>query len=128
MSVSDKITIKVDNEDREIFMSFGLLSHLATFVASPELVGRLFVDPEMREAVLVFLLTKRARSGKVVGDKLESSMDVEVSREDAMRLLEWASEHIMDFFVASFQTLRKVSEERAANLEALMSSETGSSD
>lgn len=127
MKLSDKITIKIDNEDYELFMSFGLLHKLASLVETPEMVPQMLVVGDLREKVLRVLLTKRDRSGKVIGDPVENIDDVLISRKDAEKVLTWAMEHVLDFFVESLRKIREMSERRGKDLEDLLLSESGSS-
>lgn len=124
MSVSDKITVKVDDTDREIFLSFGLLNELTTIINDPARVAAISLDPELRTNVLNSVLATRRKNGKLEAPADVSDLDISI--EDVEKLLEWASEHIMSFFVRSLRLVDKVSQQHQREVEGLVSSLAGS--
>lgn len=94
-------TIKIDGEDFEVFMSFALLNRLAFLVGNPDDVHTIMLNPEMREAVLREMISKRDKKGKIT--QVVEIDSVEVSLEDVQTILDFAASHVMDFTVGALQ-------------------------
>ena len=124
--LSDTITIKVDGEDREIFMSFGLLNELTKIIGDPARVASVTVDPEMRDDVLNAVLSKRKTSGKIISQADIDDIDIPV--EDVEILLDWASEHALSFFIRSLKKVIVMTKKHEDEMKALASSASGFSD
>lgn len=130
--LKDSITIRVDGEDREIFMSYGLVNLLAGVAGDPDAAGRFVIDQDMREQVMRILLSERNKAGKLTGEPLENIEDVELSIADARRLLAWASEHTIDFFLDSVLDMKETIQKAGMKMDQvfegldLPSSTTGS--
>ena len=116
--------VKVNGEDREIFMSFGLLNELTTIVGDPGAVAAITMNPEMRNKVLASALAKRKPSGKIE-EKVDID-DVEITIKDVESLLDWVAGHVMSFFVRSLRKVAAVNEKYEAPLKDLVSSLGGS--
>lgn len=110
--MNDKLSITFEGSDREILMSYGLLNELAKIVGSPEIAPSIAIDENLREEVLAACLAERKASGKVT-KKIDDMDDLELSIEDAERLLDWATEHVLSFFVRSLgKMVRRVESNR----------------
>lgn len=125
-SIKDKITVKIDDQDREIFMSFGLLNDLATLTGDPARVAAIPLIADLRMSVLNTVLAPRRKNGKKEAEIDVTELDISI--EDAERLLTWASEHVMSFFVRALQKVEKVSAHHKEALAGLVSSLGGSND
>lgn len=123
-TISDKLTIKINDEERELFMSFGLLNELTKIVVDPSRVGAVNLDPELRESFLTALFAKRKKSGKVEEDI--DYDDIDISVEDVESALSWAQEHVLSFFVRSFRNIQTVTEKYSEEVTSLTSSLAGS--
>ena len=121
--LSDKIIVKVDEEDREIFMSFGLLNELTKIIKDPTRVSSVAVDFELREEVLTSLLAVRKKSGKI-SEKVNLD-DADISVEDVERLIEWSSEHVLSFFVRSLKKVVGLTKKHQGEMSDLVSSVNG---
>lgn len=124
MNISSTISVKVDGKDREIFMSYGLITTLTKIVKSPEEVAQIFVTEEVRLSVLLELLATRKVSGKIT-HPVKDIDDVDISIDDVMLILGWAGDHLMSFFVKSLRATISVTENHTPDLVALNSSLTG---
>jgi hypothetical protein len=125
MTTENTITIKFNNEDRDIFMSFGLLNDLTKLVSDPSEVPRILLDPDLRDAVLKELLAERKRSGKILKE-LPDVEDIDASPEDIEKLLDWTMEHVISFFVRSLKKTAQMGERHLETLKSLQSSLDGS--
>lgn len=121
----DKITITVDDAEREIFMPFALVNELAKMVGSPDDVPQIFVNGELRDEVLKSVLAVRKKSGKII-DPVADLDDVELSIDDAEALLGWVAGHVMGFSVRSLQQVTDLSMKHQKDMDRLESSLGGS--
>lgn len=122
--MNDKITIAFEGADRDLLMSYGLLNELAKIVGSPEIAPSISIDERLREEVLGACLATRKPSGKVT-KKVEDLDDLDLSIDDVERLLDWATEHVLSFFVRSLGKMVKRVEANRDVLEGLKSSLDG---
>lgn len=122
--MSDIFKITINGEDRELFMSFGLLNELTTIVQDPSRIGAVSLDPALREQFITALVAKRKKSGKI--QEPVSFDDLEVSIEDLETALTWALDHVLSFFVRSFRNIKRVTEKYGEEVSNLTSSLTGS--
>jgi hypothetical protein len=122
--MSDKITITYEGKEREIFLSYGLLNELARIVRSPDLAPSITIDEDLREEVLAACLAERKASGKITKPVADIE-DIDMSIEDVERLLDWATEGVLSFFVRSLGKMVKQVEQNKDTLVALKSSLDG---
>jgi hypothetical protein len=124
---NDKITVTVDEIEREIFISFNLVNELAKLIGSPDNIPYVYVDGELRDKVLKSVLAKRKKSGKII-DAVDDLDEVDLSMDDAENLLGWVAEHVLGFFVRSLTRVNALTEAHKVALEQLGSSLVGQTD
>lgn len=96
MTISkDTYTYKAGEEDKEVFMSYGLLNKLATLVGNPENIAALLVNMPMQESALKM----------VVGEDNYALL----SRDTALSLTRWVADHVLGFMISSFEELQELS-------------------
>lgn len=122
--MSDKLSITFEGADREILMSYGLLNELAKLVGSPEVAPSISIDENLREEVLKACLAERKPSGKIVKHVADMD-DLNMSIEHIEAVLDWATEHVLSFFVRSLGKMVKRVEANKDVLEGLKSSLDG---
>jgi hypothetical protein len=122
--MSDKLPIIFEGAERELFMSYGLLNTLAKMVGSPEVAPQITLDEYLRADVLKACLAERKPTGKVIKD-IEDMDDLDVSVEDIEKILDWATENVLSFFVRSLAKMVKRVESNKDVLEGLKSSMDG---
>lgn len=120
----ETFTVKVNEEDRDIFMSFGLLNELTTIVGDPGAAAAITMNPDMRNKILTAALAKRKKSGKI--EETVDIDDLDISINDVEALLDWVSGHVMSFFVRSLRKVAAVNAQYEAPLKDLVSSLGGS--
>lgn len=125
MSSEATFTLTLGHEDREVFMSYGLLNELSKVIGEPTAVGALGLDPELTEQVLGLVLTPRSKSGKPTGPAPEL-LDVELTLEQVDDLLTWVASHLLDFFIRNLSRADRLGKERKTELERLGLLSTGS--
>lgn len=122
--VSDTLTIKIGEVDRELFMSFGLLNELTSIIRDPARIPAVTLETDLRNQFLSAILAERKKSGKIV-NPVEID-DIEITYEDAERAMAWGQEHVMDFFIRSFRQISRVTEAHEQEVTSLTSSLGGS--
>jgi hypothetical protein len=122
---SDYFEIKIGDEDREIFMSYGLLNQMAALIGDPSQVVRISLDPDLRSEILRLALAKRKKSGKVL-EEVEDVEDIDASYAEIEALLKWCMEHVLGFFVRLMSASRDVAADQKTAMADLVSSLDGS--
>lgn len=97
------LTIKVNNTEREIKMTYGLLDEIVGQVKDIDQIGNFFIDQDTRNKVLTAVLSDRTASGKIT-NKINAD-DVEIELEDVDAVLAWAASHVTSFFIRSLTNL-----------------------
>lgn len=123
MELSPTLEVKLDGEDREIFMSFGLLNELSTLVDSPEQVAIIPLNPTLRSQVLGALFAKRKKSGKI--EQAVDIEDLDISIAHAEAAMAWAMEHLTAFFIRALRKVVEVTEKNKNDIRGLESSLDG---
>lgn len=103
-NVAPHYTLKVNGEDFEVFMSFGLLNELTAVIGDPGRAASIFFDPELREHVLRAVLSERNKAGKVI-DRVDDILDLEVDLGEIELLLSWVAGHVLRFFTRSLKSV-----------------------
>jgi hypothetical protein len=111
------LNITVDGANFEFFMSFALLNRICYLMGDSTQIPLILQDPELREAILVECLALRDPKGKVI-QKRELD-EVSVSFDDVANLLEFVTEHVTDFTVASMERANKVLGRSQSRIDAL---------
>lgn len=120
--MTDKITVEVDGEARELLMTFGILNAVAKTVGSIDNLGAITLDDNIREMTIrLCLLTKEKGKPPVIPD----FADLDISPADANAILIWATDHVIDFFLQSLEATKVVTDKYQGRLDALMRSSTG---
>lgn len=119
-----RITIQTPAGEREVFMSFGLLNELTALIGTPEQVPALSFNPGISSAAIELLLSTRNKRGKIDDEQEVAAFELEI--DEAERLLDWAGEHVLDFFVRRFAMHAKQLAAKAGPLAEVGSSLTSS--
>lgn len=112
-----EITVDVDGQARSIFMSFALLNRCCYLMGDSTQIPLILQDPELREAILVEVLSERDKFGKVISRKGMDEMTISFGH--IQDLLEFVSEHVADFTVAAVERANRVMESRKARIDAI---------
>lgn len=97
---SRKFTIKVNGEDQDIVMSYGLFNEISKVIPSPEQVPQLLVtDAMLRDYVVRRVLTgnKHVKSD----EDLIDPFTLDIDPDDLEDLVAWVADHVMSFFISS---------------------------
>lgn len=122
--MADKFTIKIDGKERDIKMTFGLLNTLCRRVGDIDGASQITMDQELRDAVLVELLSDRDKAGKITEEINLAELDVSI--DDMIELLDWAGNHVLDFFLKGLERAKALQDRNLDRVKALMPSPSGS--
>lgn len=129
---SDFLSIKVNKEDKEVFMSGGLIRNLVPYYMDFQSVAEIFNQPIIQNEIII--QTLKARSVRGAPIETVTIDDFDMSMEDTNRLIAWVTEHVLFYFIESVTTAHKLgqrNEPALKKLEALilsMASTNGSQD
>lgn len=122
--MADKFTIKIDGKERDVKMTFGLLNTLCRRVGDIDGASQITMDQELRDAVLVELLSDRDKAGKITEEINLAELDVSI--DDMVELLDWAGNHVLDFFLKGLERAKALQDRNLGRIKALMPSPSGS--
>ena len=114
--MESRISVTVLGVNQEVFMSYGLLTELARSIPSIDVLPAIVGDNDLRDAFLKTLLAKRETSGRVIESKLVTELNLSI--EDAERLIEWGQEHLLDFFLRRLKKAQEQVSRIQTSLEA----------
>lgn len=117
------ITVKVNGNDREFFMPFGLLSAAAKVCKDIDTLGLVLMDAELSDDLLKVVLAERTKTGKLM--KEVDLDEIEIDPKDATKLMTWAADHVLDFFIAKLETVTSLTKKYEPRVKILQSSQTG---
>jgi len=121
--MSEHLTVSINGEDRELFMSYGLLNELSRILGSIESIADAAMDPVVRDEVLIACLSERSKTGKLI-NRVDID-DLGFSVDTAGAIIEWASEHVLDFFMKRVESANRLAEKQAARIKGLTPSSNG---
>ncbi len=119
--MDEKITVTVNDEEKTFKMSYALLNRLSQMVGEYENPSAMFVDPDMQEKIILQII--KGKKADPENDELEN---YDVSIDDGKRLVEWAGNHVMDFFMSGLQQAEKVGTKYEEQMQNYLPSQTGS--
>ena len=99
--LSNDLTIEVNEVQRSIRMNFNLLNRLTFIVGNVENIQEAMSAPAVRESLMCEALAIREPDGK--RKVPENLSDLDLSPEDAGRLLNFIGDHVMDFFLLTLE-------------------------
>lgn len=116
--MTDKITVTVNGQSTEFFMSFGLLKRLATLFSDVTFLD-VSTNPSVHEALMQEVLRKVKPN--VEAEEFDVD-DYGVSIEDVEKIVDWATEHVVDFLARRAQSLKDLSVRKKDQMSILMPS------
>lgn len=117
------ITVTVNQLPVEVFMAFNRLNRLTYLVGSIDNLQTVMLNPEMRSAIIKDLVTPRDEKGKIT--KHYEDDEIDISMEDAISLLDFAQEHIMDFFMTAATKANRLVAKYQPQVSSLMPTPNG---
>lgn len=120
----DLFNITVNGDEHEIKMTFGLLNNLCRKVGDIEAAAVIALDTNLRDAILIELLSKRDSKGKITEAIDLDSLEADPDR--IIDLIDWAGTHVLDFFLKGLERTKKLQEANTGRIKALIPSSVGS--
>lgn len=124
----DRITVKVNGAEKEVFMSGGLIRTLLPYFRDFEDFADIFSRPEEQNQLIIETLKDRTPAGRAIKD--QTIFDFEMSMEESNKLVNWVVEHSLHFFIESVTQAKDVFVKNTAKIQGLaklMESLTGTS-
>lgn len=90
------LTVTVDEQERELILTYGLQDQILRLVKDTNEIGNIFVDPDIRNALIEQVLAERTKSGKIILKKPYDEYDIEI--EEVERILDWVVTIVTSFF------------------------------
>lgn len=116
--------ITIGGSNKTIKMSFGLLNTLCATAGDIDGAALLALDNDLRNKVLVEMLSERDENGKI--SKEINLMWLDANPDEISALVDWAGEHIFDFFLKGLEKAKALQEKNSQRLQALMPTSSGS--
>lgn len=126
--MNDKLIVQFGGEERELFMSYGLLTRLTTLMNVQSDVSNAFgQDAITRDMVILECLIKRGKYGflELKPDEEFSFDNYDFTVDQAEAIFNWATEHVSDFFVRRLEAGQKTMAPVLEKLQNLMPSISG---
>lgn len=131
----DRILINVNGEDKEVFMSGGLIRQLMPIAGQLEDFALVFTDVQAQNQLIVEALRPRTQHGTPKSKDKEIQQytidDFTLSVEDTDKFVSWIMEHVLHFFVNSLTSAKKLvdkNEQTFKLIQKLTQSQTGLQD
>jgi hypothetical protein len=122
---TDKLTVTIDGQEHELFMSYGLLDRLTKIIGGSLDITTASLEPNTRNETLIACLTKKGRAG--VLDKVDID-NLDIDPEDVVRIVNWATEHVIGFFLKATERTKEMGERIKDKLGSLTHLVDGSKD
>lgn len=122
--LADSFTLVVNGDVRVLDMTYGMLNELTKLVASPEQIPMLTLDPDLREAVMKTLLSKRDAKGRISEEA--NLMDMRMSFPQVSALMTWVAGHTLSFLLSALEGTQSLQQEFGDRAQKLTSSLSGS--
>jgi hypothetical protein len=104
-------------------MSFLRLNSCLRIIGGMDNLATMMIDPDTGEGIVRALVAPKGGPGEMFNVELE---DEDISPQDFDRLLDFARDHLTDFFVRRLQSAAKNQSTLEAMIGALKSSASGS--
>jgi hypothetical protein len=102
--------IKIDGKMQTIKMTMGLLHEVCATIGHVQLLPEAIYNPEIRQDLLVALLSPRDEDGEITSEIKVKTLNAEPS--EVLNLLQWAVEHGADFLLNALRLTQQVLEAR----------------
>ena len=120
--MSDELVV----QGQTIKMTFGRLNYVASKVGDLSEIASIFIVPEAQDRIVrAFLAKYKSEEGTNFYDSEDTIVDVDnLDPSDAIRILDFAEEHLNDFFLKALAKL----DEKAKRREAQTNSSDNTTD
>lgn len=122
--VNDTLVVRLDGREVTLMMTFGLLDRLVGLMGPAQDLATVGLEDTLRGRIIREVLSKRGRAGVLEGEVDLDALDLGV--DDAMRIVDWAVEHALDFFLRRLEAAARLGERYQAPRASWTSSSAGS--
>jgi hypothetical protein len=116
---ADRIKILLDGQEKTLFMSFGLLNELCRMYGDVHTATQVPLNADLRDVTLITLLSPRDENGMIPEGKEVRLNLLDMPLDDGDKLLSWASEHAIYFFVTALKRVVEAQKSNAALKELI---------
>ena len=109
--LSNSITVTLAGEQKNILMSFAKLNRCNFLLGDIDNLANVMMAPSMREAIVKEMISDRGAPIDI--------HDIDLSNDDVIRLLDFVSEHLLDFTLRALDKATALSDKNADKLKAL---------
>ncbi len=120
----NNLSIVLNGAKTELFLSFGLLDTLVTMLGQTASLVTGAIDPNLRGEIVKTCLKKRGKTGVIEGEFTLD--DIDISSDDVLKIIKWASEHAIDFFIQAAEQAKALGQMHEARISTLQPSTNGS--
>lgn len=113
-----KFTEESKLEDHKVFMSFGLLNTLASYVGDLSQLPNVMVDTDLQAAIVVACLGERNDEGEFETVETFHELSKDLNVDAALEILEWVVKHLTNFFMRAVESYARISLKAQENLAA----------
>lgn len=110
----DRLTVVVGGNSKELFMSFGLLNELCRLYGDVHAATQVTLNPDLRDVTMISLFSERDENGLIPEGKEVRLAKLEISLDDAERVLNWAADHAIYFFLTALKRAVEAQKQNAA--------------
>lgn len=112
-----RLKITVNNQEKEVFMSGGLIRQLMPIAGGLTDFADVYADVEVQNALIVEALRPRDKRGAAYANVTVD--DYEMTIEDTDKLVGWIMEHVLYFFVNSLTSAKSLADKNQGTMEAV---------
>lgn len=118
--MAEVFTVSVDGKEVDVKMTFGLLNNLCRAIGDIDGVAQINTNPDVRDGVLVQLLSPRDARGKITSMIDPLTLDIDI--DDSIDLIDWAGDQVLDFFLKALERTKSLQDRNLDRIKALMPS------
>lgn len=117
--LDDSYILKIDGKNREVFMSYGILTLLSDTVGGVDRMLMVAADTAVQDAFIKILLAPVDEKGRPDIENF-SVYHLKVNLEDMIGLIEWASEHVSYFLLTLMERQLAIVDRQKPKLQGLL--------
>lgn len=100
-TLSDTIVVTTGGDTREIKMTWGMLTLLASYLTDTGQIENISLDSGLQGTLINELVAERDEDGAKINNRKNYAM--ELTMEEGKKVTEWMLEHLSNFFISQLQ-------------------------
>lgn len=121
---SERLEVKLNGEDHEVFMSAAMRTRVVALLEDMSNIEAIFLNPELHEQLFITLLADRDERGRLKSDD-HTINDFDLTTEDADKLVDWVGDHVLHFFMRGARGIEKMLKAQQEEIKDLHQSTNG---